>query len=376
MAALQTVAFGAASDGSQGDSVRTGFTKHNSNVAALQAQAALTTYGTITAAQALTVAHVGKRININLSTAGTINVPSAATCAADNVILLRNTGAGAVTLAVTAGSGDSLYGTTKLNPTEVIMLDTDGVHSWNVLMRGRSNYDNEVVNGNCTVNGNETVSGTLTVAGVAAFSQRPTFAGNTAWDSGNFNPAQYAALNTQASFSGPVYTVGLNGYAPANNQGSYLVWNEGAGGAGATSLVNNQGAGSGGFIFRNINLANTAETGRFTITAAGVGGTGSDVRLKEDVETLTDALAKVRQLRGVSYRYKANGEAHYGVIAQEVQAVYPNAVMSQGYHPVDDTEYLGVAYTDLIGPLIEAVKQLADDNDALTVRLAALEAKQ
>jgi hypothetical protein len=46
-------------------------------------------------------------------------------------------------------------------------MDTDGAHAWNVLTRGRSNSDNEIVNGNCTVNGNETVGGTLVVTGAA-----------------------------------------------------------------------------------------------------------------------------------------------------------------------------------------------------------------
>jgi hypothetical protein len=177
MAALQTVAFGAASDGSQGDSVRTAFTKDNANVAVLQTQAALTSYAsTITTAQALTNVHMGKRVNINLVTAGVINLPSAATCAADQVTLLRNLGTTVVTLAITSGSGDTVA-LSKLNPGEAALVDTDGVHAWGVLMRGRTNSDNETVNGNCTVVGNETVGGTLTVSGAANVTGNVTSSG-------------------------------------------------------------------------------------------------------------------------------------------------------------------------------------------------------
>lgn len=270
MTALVTINQGTAPAGSDGDTVRSAFSKVNANVGVLQAQAALTSATGITTAQALTVAHVGKRVNISLSTAGVVNLPAASTCTADSVILLRNIGTTIVTLAITAGSGDTVA-LSKLNPGESVLMDTDGAHAWNVLTRGRSNSDNEIVIGNCTVNGNETIGGALSVTGntttsgvlsaapttgdgalvvsrpagnygflrlqtagvnrwnlqvnneaesgsnagsslslyaigdtgtslgsvfnvaratqVVAFTQRPTFAGQTPWDSGNFTPS-------------------------------------------------------------------------------------------------------------------------------------------------------------------------------------------
>lgn len=164
MTALQKVNLGSAPAGSDGDAVRTAFVKDNANVDVLNAQACLTSVALITAAQALTTAHIGKRVNINLSTAGTINLPAASTCAVDQVTLLRNLGSTIVTLAITIGSGDTVS-VSKLNPGETALMDTDGVHTWSCLMRGRTNSDNETVNGNCTVNGNETISGALTTGG-------------------------------------------------------------------------------------------------------------------------------------------------------------------------------------------------------------------
>lgn len=383
MTALQTVNLGTAPGGSDGDPVRTGFTKLNSNVAVLLAQATLTSATTITTPQALTAAHVGKRVNISLTAANDINLPSAATCGADSVVLLRNIGATGVGLDPATGSGDTVN-LDGLNPGESVLMDTDGVHTWRALLRGRANTDNETVNGTLSVGGaysgpsaaykgGVTVGGTLGVTGQATFTLRPTFAGKTPWDSGNFTPGNYTPNGGTPSYQA-VIAVGANLAAVGGNQGAYLMWNEVAG-SGAVSLICNQGSGAGGFIFRTVNTPNTAELGRYTISASGVGSNGSDARLKDDIQGIEGALDKVRRMRGVSYRYKASGEYHYGVIAQEVKPVFPYAVTSLGLHPQDGGAYLGVAYTDLIGPLIEAVKELADRNDALTQRITVLEAR-
>jgi hypothetical protein len=211
---------------------------------------------------------------------------------------------------------------------------------------------------------------TVTDAGGVNFPRaRPTWAGVTPWDTGNFNPSNYAALSG-ALFAGGI-SVSTNSIS-YTVQGMKAVWNEDGSGAGA--LVCNKGGGSGGFVLRTINVDNSAEMGRFVISAAGAGSQGSDVRLKDDIETLSGALEKLRQIRGVSYTYKASGERHYGVIAQEVRPYFPDAVTEIG-SGVDEgkDDYLGVSYSDLIAPLIEAVKELADKHDAALLRIADLE---
>jgi hypothetical protein len=52
----------------------------------------------------------------------------------------------------------------------------------------------------------------------------------------------------------------------------------------------------------------------------------SDERLKENVQVLSDALEKVKQLNGVSFNWKSNGQAGIGVIAQNVEKVFPELV--------------------------------------------------
>ena len=92
--------------------------------------------------------------------------------------------------------------------------------------------------------------------------------------------AQQAALDLKMNLTGDganpwfgAVSVHASGLTPTR-QGVYLFWNESGGGS--ASLVNNQGVGSGGFIFRNVNKDNTAETGRVTITGNGsLSSTGS-----------------------------------------------------------------------------------------------------
>jgi hypothetical protein len=107
----------------------------------------------------------------------------------------------------------------------------------------------------------------------------------------------------------------------------------------------------------------------------------SDARAKTRVEPLSGALGKLMQLRGVSYAWKAapgsderqdvNEPARQiGLIAQEVQQVVPEAV-SVGARGA------GIAYSALVPVLIEAVKELKAEVDALQplrARLEALEA--
>ena len=91
-----------------------------------------------------------------------------------------------------------------------------------------------------------------------------------------------------------------------------------------------------------------------TITASSNITAYSDERLKSDVQTLDGS--KVYEMRGVSYI--KGGEVSSGVIAQEIQKVAPELVQ-------DDGEYLSVAYGNLVGYLIEAVKELKAEVEQL-----------
>jgi len=75
----------------------------------------------------------------------------------------------------------------------------------------------------------------------------------------------------------------------------------------------------------------------------------SDERLKDDIETIENALDRVKEMRGVTFT--RDGRKGTGVIAQEMQKVMPEVVHDKG-------EYMSVAYGNLVGVLIEAIKEL------------------
>lgn len=88
----------------------------------------------------------------------------------------------------------------------------------------------------------------------------------------------------------------------------------------------------------------------------------SDLRVKNNIQDITDALAKVNALRGVTFDW-ANGMGNaVGLIAQEVQQVVPQAVSTQ------PDGLLNVAYGNLVGVLIEAIKELSAKVDALEAK--------
>lgn len=77
--------------------------------------------------------------------------------------------------------------------------------------------------------------------------------------------------------------------------------------------------------------------------------TSSDRRLKEEIEKVT-GLELIRKLTGVTYKLKANGSKELGLIAQDVEKVFPEAVVT------DKNGMKGVKYQSLISPMIEAIK--------------------
>ena len=81
----------------------------------------------------------------------------------------------------------------------------------------------------------------------------------------------------------------------------------------------------------------------------------SDARLKTDIEKIPDALKKVNALNGYTFnRIDQEGPRQTGVIAQEVLEVLPEAVIAT-------EEHLSVAYGNMVGLLIEAVKELSQE---------------
>ena len=82
--------------------------------------------------------------------------------------------------------------------------------------------------------------------------------------------------------------------------------------------------------------------------------TTSDINLKNDIETITNALDLISSIRGVRFSWKENAKPSLGVIAQEVEQVFPELVTVGEKHKK-------VNYNGLIGVLVESVKDLRDE---------------
>ena len=98
---------------------------------------------------------------------------------------------------------------------------------------------------------------------------------------------------------------------------------------------------------------------KFETTSSGATITGtcqatdfnstSDIRLKTNIQTIEDPLAKIIQIEGVSFNWKENNKPALGVIADQVEKIIPELVT--------DGDPKTVNYNGLIGLLIEAVKE-------------------
>ena len=103
------------------------------------------------------------------------------------------------------------------------------------------------------------------------------------------------------------------------------------------------------FIF---DMSNNNATCGGNFTAVGNVTAYSDIRHKKNIVKLEDSLNKVHKLNGYTYNRKDTGKRFTGLIAQEVQEVLPEAVNE------DTKGELSVAYGNMTGLLVEAIKEL------------------
>ena len=135
----------------------------------------------------------------------------------------------------------------------------------------------------------------------------------------------------------------------------------------------NIGFGDGGDTNFYINSGGTTigTSGVYLTNSGNTWNSVSDERMKTIVEPIMDAVQKVMTLRAVigSYKNDKNNARRPFLIAQDVQAVLPEAVNVQD----QATGILGMSYTDTIPLLVAAIKEQQDMITALTTRVAELE---
>ena len=99
-------------------------------------------------------------------------------------------------------------------------------------------------------------------------------------------------------------------------------------------------------------------------TATGNVTAFSDARVKTNIKTIDNALSKVLALRGVTYNRTdlEDKSEQIGVIAQEVKEILPQVVQENDGH-------YSVAYGNIVGVLIEAIKEQQAQIEELKSRL-------
>ncbi len=110
----------------------------------------------------------------------------------------------------------------------------------------------------------------------------------------------------------------------------------------------------------------------------------SDKVLKTDIEPLTEVLQKIDRIQGVSFNWNDKYKEIYpndpfvncrqiGMIAQEIQEIFPEFIYEIRNLPEEDRKLLGLDYSRFTAVLLQAVKELKAQNQSLLERIEALE---
>ena len=298
-------------------------------------------------ATALTLQSAGTTA-ITVDTSQQVGVgATSSTWSAGKALELGNTGCGvwgtATLASLVAGysynSGDK-YAQTGAYAMQYQISQTNGTFTWYT-----TNATGTAGNAATMLERMKLVSGGTLMIGTT--SETPAGSGDT----------KGIAFNNSAT-SSQIYATG--------NGDTCAVFNR-AGSDGATVRLRRQGS----------------DVGSISTTASATAyNTSSDYRLKDNVQPMSGALAKVALLKPVTYKWKVDGSDSEGFIAHELQAIKPDCV-SGAKDAVDadgNPQYQGIDTSFLVATLTAAIQELKAINDtqaetitALTARIVALE---
>ncbi|RYU93592.1 tail fiber domain-containing protein [Emticicia agri] len=180
--------------------------------------------------------------------------------------------------------------------------------------------------------------------------------------------------NVGIGISAPINILEVNGRARLRHTGNTAgIW--------MNNSANSASVADGAFY----GMKNDTEAGiwignnwRFWVNSAGNGYLNgnliqtSDKRLKKDFSPLHNSLQTIAQLNGYHYKWleeSRSKDLQTGLIAQEVQKIFPELVQT------DEKGFLSVNYIGLVPHLIEAVKELRNENNALKGKNQSLESR-
>ena len=159
-----------------------------------------------------------------------------------------------------------------------------------------------------------------------------------------FSVSGQTTVQADSSTDTLTFVAGTNMTITTDATTDSITFNASGGGGGLANIVEDTTPQLGGNLDgQTYNITTTGD-----ITAANF-NTTSDESLKDNVETIENALAKVINMRGVNF--DIDGRSSTGVIAQEMEQVLPQVVNER------EDGIKTVAYGNIVGTLIEAIKE-------------------
>jgi hypothetical protein len=149
-------------------------------------------------------------------------------------------------------------------------------------------------------------------------------------------------MGVASPLSSGKFSISFNG---ATRQGQVLRTTKGTTGSTYIQFENSAGS-TAGYIIQN---------GTTTVNYV----TSSDYRLKEAITPMTGALAKVAQLKPVTYKWKVDGSDGEGFIAHELAEVCPTAVTREkdAVDAEGNPQYQGIDTSFLVATLTAAIQE-------------------
>ena len=187
----------------------------------------------------------------------------------------------------------------------------------------------------------------------------------------NTDSSSFILVRTDPTFSKvwKTFYVGVN--SPGAGNGSFFIGDNGTNVAGTSTtrlIIDNTGRVGLG---RTPSANNLEVEGTASKTTAGSWLANSDMRIKTEVSDIDDALATIRKLHPVRFRYTDSYKAkhpsiknhpYYNFIAQEYREVFPDSVQDDGEGLLQMDSYNTTPY------LVRAVQELSKQNEALAER--------
>ena len=245
----------------------------------------------------------------------------------------------------TSSSAIGYYTTASGSGTLATGRDTKAIGSWSTAM----GYKSEA-------NGNQSIAmGNLTEAN-----------GSTSLAMGfqSYSDGDYSTAIGRFIEANGDYSTAMGYSSKENDYSSFVIGYYNLSGFTVTGSATSPNSANTAFVIGNGTYANRSDA--FKVMANGdttvsndltVGGdivVSSDARLKANIVSLGSTLAKLLLIDGKRYTMKKNGKQKIGVLAQDIQKVFPELVTT------DDKDMLAVNYQGLVHVLINALKEQDD----------------